>query len=67
MYINILTDYALEIISKCLKDNEYRFNYHAKTLISALEIVMKNNIIKFGDVYKQQISDTAMGKPSAPP
>ena len=28
---------------------------------------MKNNIIKFGDVYKKQISGTAMGKPPAPP
>ena len=28
---------------------------------------MKNNIIKFGDVYRKQISGTAMGKPPAPP
>ena len=27
---------------------------------------MKNNIIKVGDVYKKQISGTAMGKPPAP-
>ena len=67
MYTNIPTDYALEIISKYLRDNEYRFDYHSETLISALEIVMKNNIIKFGDVYKKQISGTAMGKPPAPP
>ena len=53
MYTNIYTDYALEIISKYLRDNEGRFDYHAETLISALEIVMKNNIIKFGDVYKK--------------
>ena len=57
MYTNIPTDYASEIISKYLRDiNEYRFEYHAKTLISALKIIMKNNIIKFGDVYKKQIS-----------
>ena len=64
---NIPTDYALEIISKYLRDNEYSSKYHAETLISALDIVMKNNIIKFGDVYKKQISGTAMGKPPAPP
>ena len=67
MYTNIPTDCALEIISKYLRNNEYRFNYHAETLISALEIVMKNNIIKFGDDYKKQISCTVMGKPPAPP
>ena len=53
-------------ISNYLRDNEYRFEYHAETLISALEIVMKNNIIKFGDVYKKQISGTTMSKPPAP-
>ena len=67
MYTNIPTDCALEIISKYLRNNEYRFNYHAETLISALEIVMKNNIIKFGDVYKKQISGAVTGKPPAPP
>ena len=66
MYTNIPTDYALEIISKYLRNNEHRFNYHAEILISALEIVMKNTLIKFGDVYKKQISGTVMGKPQAP-
>ena len=28
---------------------------------------MKNNIIKFGDVHRKQISGTAMDKPLAPP
>ena len=62
MYTNsIPADYAFEIISKYLRDNEYNFEYHAETLIPVLEI------IKFGDVYKKQISGTAMGKPQAPP
>ena len=30
-----------------------------------MEIVMKNNIIKFGDVYRKRISGTAMVKPLA--
>ena len=67
MYTNIPTDYALKSISEYLRNNEYSFEYHAETLISALEIVTKNNIIKFGDVYKKQISGTAIGKPPAPP
>ena len=50
MYTNIPTDYALETISKYLRENEGQFNYHAETIISVLEIVMKNKIIKFGDV-----------------
>jgi len=35
-------------------------------LIKALEIVMRNNIVKFNDKYARQISGTAMGKPPAP-
>ena len=67
MYTDIPMDYALEIISKYLTDNEGRFDYHAETFISVLEIVMKNDIIKFWDVYRKQISGTSMGKPPVPP
>ena len=67
MYTNIHTGAALAAISKYLRDNEQRFDYHAETLIRALEIVMNNNIIRFGDTYVRQISGTAMGKPPAPP
>ena len=57
MYTNIHTGAALAAISKYLRDNEQRFDYHAETLIRALEIVMNNNIIRFGDTYVRQISD----------
>ena len=67
MYTNIDTDGALSEICPFLRDNAHRFDYHADTLIRALEIVMKNNIIRFGDIYVRQISGTAMGKPPAPP
>ena len=67
MYTNINTMMALSIICPFLRDNERRFgHYHAATLIRALEIVMCNNIVRFGDVYARQISGTAMGKPPAP-
>jgi len=69
MYVNIPTDSAMAIISKYLReaDTKNRYDhYDAETLISALEIVMRNNIIKFGDVYVKQISGTAMGVPPAP-
>ena len=62
------TKYSLEIISKYLRKNEENFDYRAEFLIStALEIVAKNIIIKFGDVYMKQLPGIAMGKPPAPP
>jgi len=67
MYGNINTDAALSVICAYLRQNERRYgHYHAPTLIRALEIVMTNNIIRFGDIYVRQISGTAMGKPPAP-
>ena len=36
-----------------------------KLLYSLLELVMKNNIFKFGDTWWQQINGTAMGTPCA--
>ena len=69
MYVNIPTDTAMRVISQYLRDDETkrRFDhYDAETLIGALEIVMRNNIIQFGDVYVKQISGTAMGVPPAP-
>ena len=68
MFTNIRTNAALSIIGPYLREKEKEFgHYHAETLIAALEIVMKNNIIRLGDKYVRQISGTAMGKPPAPP
>ena len=67
MYSYIDTDAALAVICPYLRSMEKEFgHYHAPTLIRALEIVMKNNIMKFGDIYVKQESGTAMGKPPAP-
>ena len=69
MYTNIDTDVALLAIAEYLRDDETNrqfSHYHDETLISALEIVMKNSIFRFGDIYARQISGTAMGKPCAP-
>ena len=67
MYTNIDTDYALSILCPYLIEKEDEFgHYDADFLIRAIEIVMRNNILKFGDVYARQISGTAMGKPPAP-
>eukprot|EP00804_Cyclotella_cryptica_P005818 CCRYP_000116-RA/>CCRYP_000116-RA protein AED:0.39 eAED:0.47 QI:0/0/0/1/0/0/3/0/287 len=37
------------------------------TLIDAIEIVFRNNVIQFGDTYWRQISGTGMGISPAPP
>lgn len=40
-----------------------RFN----AIMTGLDIIMKNNIIQFGDTYWLQLEGTAMGAPMAPP
>ena len=69
MYTNIQTGRALETISDYLRSNENsRFHhYNATTLIEALQIIFRNNVIQFGDTYWQQISGTGMGISPAPP
>ena len=68
MFTNIETNAALSVICPYLRTMEKEFgHYNATILIQALEIVMKNNIIRFGDIYRKQIKGTAMGKPPAPP
>ena len=70
MYPNIDTNIAMARISAYLRDEatQKRFpHYNARALIAALEIVMRNNLTKFGDTHWNQLSGTAMGKPPAPP
>ena len=69
MYTNIQTEPALLVISNYLRehDNKTFRHYNATALIEALNIVFRNNIIKFGDTYWRQISGTGMGISPAPP
>jgi hypothetical protein len=69
MYPNIPTEPALAEISQYLRDQAgvKFFHYDPDALIEALEIVFCNNVVKFGDLYRNQISGTGMGKPPAPP
>jgi hypothetical protein len=66
MYTNIDTDHALAEISKFLRTSPL---CHGITTIEAtirgLEILMRNNIFKFGDTSWQQLTGTAMGTPPA--
>lgn len=66
MYTNIPTDKGLHILSKYL-NNYYADNIHVDAVMSALKIVMKNNIFRFGDLFFRQRTGTAMGAPPAPP
>jgi len=69
MYTNINTDHCLQILSTHLQKKEIRrkFNYDSTTLITALEIVLRGNIMKFGSMYAEQIKGIAMGLCPAPP
>ena len=69
MYTNIDTNIALARISAYLRldSTKQQFtHYDPEALIAALEIVMRKNIFRFGDLYLTQIMGTAMGIPCAP-
>ena len=56
MYTNTNTDIAMAVISSFIIDQQEDFpHYNAETLIRALEIVMRNNIVEFSDNYARQI------------
>jgi len=64
MYTNINIDDSIERISTFLADI---WDKHAcKVVKSAMEIVMKNNRMQFGDLIYHQIRGVAMGMPPAP-
>jgi hypothetical protein len=65
MYTNIDTDHALQVISKFLRESDHCIDVDAEPIICALEIIMRNNLFKFGDTYYLQITGTAMGTPPA--
>ena len=65
MYTNINTEHTLLTISHFLCTSPKARNLPIEIIIKALEIVMKNNIFRFGDTYWLQINGTAMGTPPA--
>ncbi len=69
MYTNIRTEPALNHISHLLRTEAgHTFHhYNPDALISALEIVFRNNLIQFGNTYWRQTSRTGMGIAPAPP
>eukprot|EP00804_Cyclotella_cryptica_P005813 CCRYP_000115-RB/>CCRYP_000115-RB protein AED:0.42 eAED:0.58 QI:0/-1/0/1/-1/0/1/0/205 len=62
MYTNIPTEPAIACISAYRSIHGKPFqHYHPQTLIDAIEIAFRNNVIQFGDTYWRQISGTGMG------
>jgi hypothetical protein len=65
MYTNIDTNHALEVISQYLRHSPQCLDIDPEPIICALEIIMRNNLFKFGDTHWLQITGTAMGTPPA--
>jgi len=70
MYVNVNTNACLEELSKYLRSpsTRERFpHYNPDMLLEAIELVMRNNIMSFGDLFFLQLSGVAMGISPAPP
>jgi len=67
MYTNIPTGPCLDSIRTFLHENYAEFvHVNHDALLAALEIVMSNNIFRFGDTYWRQNNGAAMGAPPCP-
>ena len=63
MYTNINVTHALEVFGNYFADfnHELPSNYPTQLLLTLLNIVMNNNVFRFGDLYFLQTDGTAMG------
>ena len=66
MYTMIDTDHAIPAINRFLRDKGGASNQQAASITKLLNIIMRNNIFKFGDTIWLQLTGTAMGTPPAP-
>ena len=69
IYVNIPTEDCINTLKAFLcNPNTYRRfkHYHVSALIEAIIIVMKNKIMRFGDIVVRQLSGIAMGMMLAP-
>lgn len=68
MYTNIPTPTALRVVETHLFKNRDKFKHVSPAaLMTALKLLMRNNIFQFGDTFWHQTTGTAMGTPPAPP
>jgi hypothetical protein len=68
MYTNIDTNHALQVFTTFFLEHELCRDIRptATMILEALEILMRNNLFKFGDTLWGQRDGTAMGAPPAP-
>ena len=67
MYTNIDTDHAIEVIGMWLDSLKDQLppDFPLEAVKEAMELVMKNNIFEWGDLYFLQLLGTAMGTSAA--
>ena len=65
MYTNIDTYQAVGSIRSFLNSSEEYRHMPLPAINDAIDLIMNNNVFKFGDCYFHQISGTAMGTPPA--
>ena len=65
MYGNIGTQHGIEIIQEFVrlygKDIAAKFNVPEEFIIKTLELIMRRNILQYGDTFWKQINGAAMG------
>lgn len=68
MYTNIPTHTAIKFIAQTIRRSVRETRPQLpKAIISALKLVMTNNVFTFGNLTFKQLNGTAMGTPPAPP
>lgn len=65
MYTNIDTDHAIEIITAWLKSIDLPDKFPLEAVLDAMELVMRNNLFNWGDMFFLQLLGTAMGTSAA--
>ena len=69
MYTNIDTDHAIEVITAWLTNlsntRQLPYGYPLPAVLEAMELVMRNNIFEWGNLYFLQLLGTAMGTSAA--
>ena len=64
MYTNIDTERALSVIANFLQKHPLcRDVANREVIMSALELIMRNNVFRFGDTYWRQLCGTSMSTP----
>jgi hypothetical protein len=56
----------MQTIANFMRNSQLCKDISVEPIIVALDIVMRNNLFQFGDIYWLQKTGTAMGTPPAP-